>query len=436
MLKKLNLIGYFRNISSSKKSVLSLIGGTTIAQIISLLFSPAITRLFTPEVFGDISVFSSVTSIIGVIICLRYELAIILPKEDNEGISVLKLCYIITGIITFIVFILLVSFREQLFLKMGVLDLEKYWYYIPIILFFNGIIQASNYWLIRKKKYSIISFNKVLPVLVLNVMSVVLGTIGYRNVSSRLFAIFISNIINIVIVLHVILPDVYNSKKNSNEIRYKVVFIRYKKFFVYDVWGALINNISWMIVPILMNIYYSSNMAGQYSIGMRIIQIPASIIGVSIYQVFIKDANEMLINKKLYEYCLKLIKKLFIFTSPMAIILIFWGKELFILIFGKEWEIAGIYSQILAPWSIVWFISSPISGIYTIAQKQNISLITSTLNLITRFFSLYLGKLFKNDQLGILLFSITGVLLNGLSIYLCLNIAKTSDRKNITNLVK
>jgi len=178
----------------------------------------------------------------------------------------------------------------------------------------------------------------------------------------------------------------------------------------------------------LMNAYYGSNAAGQYSIGMRVIQIPASLIGASITQVFLKNAVDEKYKKKLYPYTVNLAKKLFIITLPIALFFLFLGKEVFKVLFGQKWGLAGQYMQILSIWSIVWFISSPISSIYTIVQKQNISLITSTLNLVTRVLSLYLGRLLNSDLIGIMLFAFSGLIVNSLSIYFCLQIAKKSDR--------
>ncbi|MEN6384821.1 MAG: oligosaccharide flippase family protein [Phycisphaerales bacterium] len=416
----------FKNLSGDNKSVLTLVGGTTIAQTLSFLFSPITTRLFSPEVFGDLSVFTSITGIIGIVICLRYELSIVLPKDNDEGFSLLKLCYIFTIIVSGITGIIFLFGSEVIYEKFGAKNLAGYWYYVPLILLLTGIIQASNYWLTRTRMFKILSLNKVLPVIAVNLVSIVLGFMGYKNVGARLAAILVSNIINLVVLAKAIIPE-FRGKKHENKYTYRNLIGRYKNYLVYDIWGALLNNLSWLIVPILMNYYYSSTAAGQYSIGMRVIQIPASIIGSSVAQVFLKNASEKLYNKNLYPYCISTIKKLFKYTAPVAIILFLFGKDIFSLIFGEKWSAAGVYTQILAPWAIVWFISSPISSIYTVKQKQNISLITSSLNLVTRVLSLYLGQKYGDDLLGLKLFSLSGICINGLSIYLCLRIAKKND---------
>lgn len=420
-----------KSLSGDKKSVLALVGGTTLAQALSFLFSPIQTRLFSPEVFGELSVFTSITGIIGIIICLRYELAIVLPKKDDEGFALLKLSWFFAGIIAFISLVVFGFWGNQIYTRFNAPALARYWFYVPITLFFTGIIQAANYWLTRKRQFTVLSYNKVLPVLAVNLVSIGLGFAGNRALGARLFSTLVGNIVNIAVLVSVLVPDL--RLKREQQYKKKELVGNYKNFLVYDIWGALINNLSWMIVPILMNSYYGSFAAGQYSIGLRVIQIPASIIGASISQVFLKTASEKRYNSNLHEYTIVIAKKLFVFTVPFAITLLFLGKQLFLFVFGSKWEVAGFYTQILAPWTIVWFVSSPISLIYTILQKQNILLLLTVLNLVTRFLSLYIGSLYNNSVLGLILFSITGIIIYTLVLLGSFMLAKRNDRLNFIN---
>ena len=63
--------------------------GTVLAQALGILAMPIITRLFAPDVFGLAAVFSSITAIIGVVACLRYEIAIMLPENHAEAVNIL-----------------------------------------------------------------------------------------------------------------------------------------------------------------------------------------------------------------------------------------------------------------------------------------------------------------------------------------------------------
>jgi len=250
-------------------------------------------------------------------------------------------------------------------------------------------------------------------------------------------SIIIAHSVNIVVIGTAFVGKKKIESKKTEKLNKRKLITKYKKFLLYDVWSALVNNLSWMIVPILMNVYYGNEVAGQYSIGLKVIQVPASIIGAAIGQVFLKNASEKLNDNTLYEYTVGMVKKLVVYTIPFAIILFLFGPKLFSFVFGQQWQIAGYYSQILAPWAVVWFVSSPISGLYTVLQKQEVSFMTSGLNLITRIASLYIGGKLNSDVLGLVLFSVSGVLANGLSIYLCIrmtkNLCKKIHPKNITN---
>ena len=50
--------------------------GTAAGQLVSLLLSPALTRIYSPQQFGVLSVYTALLTILVVIASLRYELTI------------------------------------------------------------------------------------------------------------------------------------------------------------------------------------------------------------------------------------------------------------------------------------------------------------------------------------------------------------------------
>jgi O-antigen/teichoic acid export membrane protein len=76
-------------------NVVDLTVGSAIAFGVSILASPITSRLFGPQEFGLAALFMSGAAILGAIVCLRYETAIVLPKEDKDAASLFVLCGII-----------------------------------------------------------------------------------------------------------------------------------------------------------------------------------------------------------------------------------------------------------------------------------------------------------------------------------------------------
>jgi len=77
---------------------------------------------------------------------------------------------------------------------------------------------------------------------------------------------------------------------------------------------------------------------------------------------------------------------------------------------------------------MIWFLSNPISSLYSILQKQNIHLIIAIINLITRFLSLYLGKKLNSPVLGMVFFSFSGSVVYFIFLVVAVLLAKESDR--------
>ena len=54
------------------RNALTLISGTSIAQFVAILMTPILTRIYTTEDFGELSLFLSITGILAVVSTMRY----------------------------------------------------------------------------------------------------------------------------------------------------------------------------------------------------------------------------------------------------------------------------------------------------------------------------------------------------------------------------
>ena len=73
------------------KNVVTLVAGTSIAQLIPILISPILTRIYSPEDFGLYAILIAISSICAIGSCLRYESAIVQEKDSNNAIVLLRL---------------------------------------------------------------------------------------------------------------------------------------------------------------------------------------------------------------------------------------------------------------------------------------------------------------------------------------------------------
>ena len=69
-------------------NTLTLAGGTYIAQIITLISLPLLSRLFIPKLFGEFAIYMAILLLLSSISTLRYEFAIVQTKNKEESINV------------------------------------------------------------------------------------------------------------------------------------------------------------------------------------------------------------------------------------------------------------------------------------------------------------------------------------------------------------
>ncbi|MEA1879149.1 MAG: oligosaccharide flippase family protein, partial [Campylobacterota bacterium] len=153
MLKKLKPKSEF------SRNVLTLMTGTTIAQAIPIAISPILTRIYTPEDFGVFALYMAIASIIAVVATGRYEMAIMLPKEEDDVKSIVKLIMILLSAVTFITFCIVFFFNQTITNLFQNPEISNWLYFLPMSIFLVGLYQVYNYLLIREKNFKRLSTN-------------------------------------------------------------------------------------------------------------------------------------------------------------------------------------------------------------------------------------------------------------------------------------
>jgi hypothetical protein len=83
---------------------------------------------------------------------------------------------------------------------------------------------------------------------------------------------------------------------------------------------------------------------------------------------------------------------------------------------GAEWELAGRYAQVLAPWFALWLVSSPLSGLLSIREWQGSALAFSAVEFTLRLGALLAGIRRGSPMLAVALLSASGIVISVASI--------------------
>ena len=347
--------------SEFAKNVITLITGTAIAQALSLIFSPVISRIYNPEDFGFFAIFMSIVSGIAVIACGRFELTILLPEKEedaqkNKSIALL-FCISISSITTIVMSILFALNIVQ----------SVYYLLTGVLVFIFGIYQINTNSALRSKNYKVIAKSRVINSVINVILSISFGLFKYLHVG-----MILSTLIGQTMANSLFKYPFLNQKINKSYLlSLKPTIIKYKHFLQFNTVQALSDMFMINAMYYLLPFFYSSSLMGLYALAIRILQAPMSLIGSSLAQVFYQQATQYYKdNKPLNGLIKSTLYKAAIVALPIPVILILFGPSLFALVFGERWEAAGNLARILSPWIYFDFIRSTISQIPLILNKQ------------------------------------------------------------------
>ncbi|OQY43178.1 MAG: translocase [Anaerolineaceae bacterium 4572_78] len=413
--------------SGFAKDVLKLVTGTTFAQVLAVLASPILTRLYNPDAFGIVALFASIVSIVSIISCMRYQLTIMLPDSDEEAANLFAVSVIFVIITTLTTIPVIWLGQKAIPYWLNEPKIGFYLWLIPISVFLSGLFLALNYWNSRTKHFGRLSVTQVIRSTGQVGGKLGAGFAGYATGGSMIGANVFGQAIATIVLGGQIWHD--DSLLIRSSITWQKIWEgikRYKEFPLYGTWSALLNTISWQLPVFFLASFFSATVVGYYALGTRLLRLPMSLIGGSIGQVFFQRAavakNEGTLHI-VVENVFRQLVKIGLYPSLMLMLV---GEDLFILVFGSNWAEAGVYVQILSIWTFFWFISSPLSTLFSVLERQDISLYINIAIFLSRLLALGIGGYFGNARLALILFGGSGILVYGYLSVLIVNLSGVS----------
>jgi len=397
--------------SEFSKNFYALFTGTALAQAIPILISPLLTRLFTPSEFGLLAIYVSISSLIAIVATGRYEMAIVLPKDNKNAYSLLVLSVMMAIAVSTLCFPLLYWQKPNLIEWYNEPNIEQWWYIIPFTVLLTGFYQAFNYYATRNKKFSRISSSKISDSVINNAVKIFSGYKLYG-----VFGLILGNLVGHIVACLALLKiawdkqlwkEVWSDKSNILTQGRK-----YSDFLKINTVHAFSDVLQATLLIFIISTYFGSVALGFFAFTLRIIKTPMSLIGGSLTQVFYQKIS---VNYSeggdISRLVKKMVKNLFYISLPVFTIVMVFGPGLFAFIFGAEWRVAGEFAQILSPWMLLGFVATTISQVPNIVNKQKENFIISLAGHILLLGSILYGSLVANDiKQGLLLITITQVL--------------------------
>ncbi len=369
------LLGRLSGNSGFARNVFVLMTGTAAAQIIGIAVSPLLTRLYSPAEYGVYGVFISVASLLSTVSGGRYELAVVLPKEDGDSLSIVALTILVATFFCAILLAVSLGGSEMLAAQLKTPALASWLAAVPgfILLSISGV--ALRYWFNRRGLYRRMASNGVWRAAISAVLNIGFGLMAMGE-AGLIYGLMVGQACTVVMFAwHLwkedsrLLPQVTAARLRGNARTYS-------GFPKFSVLSGLVEALAGQLPTLVFAILFSSSTVGLFAFATRTVNMPLGIVSSAIGDVFRQEASAQYAETgECRRVFLRAARRLLALSLVPFVILFFFAPSLFGFIFGSQWTEAGHYVQLMALMCLVRFLVSPLSVMFYIAGKQSVDLV-------------------------------------------------------------
>ena len=205
----------------------------------------------------------------------------------------------------------------------------------------------------------------------------------------------------------------------------------------YSLPASVINIISSQSPIIILYILFGPVISGIYSLVNRVMGAPSQLIAISTGEVYRQKAAVLYDeNGNCEKLFIKTFKGLFLISTVPFIIVILFGPDLFLFVFGEQWAESGYIARYLALFFMLRFSISPLSFTLIIGDRQDYNLAWQSFLFLNTTIGMIYGYLIGSYIISIISFSLIYSLMY---IFYFIEIRKTSrgyynqNIKNVSN---
>jgi O-antigen/teichoic acid export membrane protein len=392
------------------RNVAILASGTAVAQLLTVLSYPILMRLFDPEDFGLYALLGAITMTVVVIASGRYEMAIVLERDDRGAANVLALslgCVLAFSVASAAVLALGGAALMRLF---GTEQLTPLLPMVPISILVFAAYQVVSYWTTREKAFYRLSVSNVARSFGVSAFQIALGLFRAGPGGLVVGQILGQAVAVLVLGWQTVRLDGARLRRQLSWAEIRRLARAHREFPIYNAPRALMNSTTVTAPSVLLTAFFSPSIAGLYWFAYRLLELPVTLLGDATRRVFYQRAVELHHQGSgLATLYLKTSGGLALLAAGPALAMILAAPPTFEFAFGPEWREAGVFMQWMVGWWLVKFASLPSIMLMPVLRLQRTYLVIEAVCLVPRLAVIPLAAQFGDEVLAIAGYSMVGL---------------------------
>jgi O-antigen/teichoic acid export membrane protein len=356
------MVKWFFNLFENRpfmRQMATLMTGSAASQVITIVLTPFISRLFSPADYGLQGLYLSLAAGLQAISCMRYEYAIVLPESNKDANALTMLSLSVSLFMTFVILTVVLVAGQSISVLLAAPNLEPWLIWIPLTVFLTGVFNAFSYFLTRQKRFKEQAVNDILASASSSTSKLLSGWMGF-GAPGLLLGILMGQFVPAIGLSWSIFRKEIICQWRIPFSSVRRLAIEYKQFPLYLGPQALLNSLSQAMPAFILASYSSVSAVGHFAMARTLLLMPANFILQAFRKVYYPTASEqynrtrnivpIFLRSTFLLAAIGLVPFLFVFA---------FGPKIFVFFLGNGWSQAGQYARWVGLWVYLILIMPP-----------------------------------------------------------------------------
>lgn len=353
------------------RGMVTLALGSGIGRIIGIASIPVLTRLYSPEDFGVLAVFTALVAILAPLVTLRYALALPLPRHDGVAMNLLALS---TGLmlgLTGLFALVLWLWAAPLLALVSMQVLAPWWWLIALGVLGTAAYELLTMWATRRRAYRVIAQTNVTQSAAGALVKIGLGLASLQPLG-LLVGQVVAQTGGVGRLISGFWAEMRANWRHVRASRMHKAAWRHRGFPIWRVPSQFLMVFSVQAPMLFIAALYDAETTGQFGLAVMALTVPVSLLGWTMAKAFYAEAAALGPSRALEIKALlrAVLLRLGMLSALPALVLLVFGPDLFRLLFGPSWEMAGRFAQGLALYLFFQFLQTPVAHVFYLFDGQ------------------------------------------------------------------
>lgn len=386
-----------KDASGILRGTISLTMGAGFAKLIGIASIAVLARIYSPDDYAVLAIYSALVNIIVPVMTLRYVIAVPLPKTDAAAANVMALSALLVVAISMLGGAAMWLLGPGL---LGALEMDALTPWRGLVI--AGAVAVAVYegltmWATRKHAFSIIARTQVVQSLMGEGLKIALGLAGLRPFGLMLGQL-VSQSGGISSLALTQRKEYRRLARFVSVTRMKRLAKRYWSFPAYRLPSQVLLIGSAQMPVLLSATFYGKDATGQLALAFTALAVPATLMADSVGKAYFAGISKLGRRKprEIRALTFSVIRTVLLLALAPTIALMFAGEWIFTHAFGSKWALAGHFASFLSILMIAQFVNrATVSYLMSVFDGQREVLFLNIQRVLLTFGCFWIG-----DQLG------------------------------------